>query len=96
MTTSAAKKRDNNPAATFNRSEMAEGLTLSKEQAAILLALLPAALAQSSSSTSFASKDAVTDGVRQYSNEEMFARKKKNTKSTPAQNYLLVSNILLY
>ena len=72
---------------------MSEGLTLSKEQAALLLPLLPAALAQSSSAA-LASQDAtrpVTDGISQYTNAEMFMKKKKNSKSTPAQNYLLVS-----
>ena len=72
---------------------MSEGLTLSKKQAAILLPLLPAAIAQSSSA-SHVSQDvthSATDGVPQYTNEEMFTKKKKNSKSTAAQNYLLVS-----
>ena len=72
---------------------MSEGLTLSKEEAAILLPLLPAAIAQSSSASRVLQDvtHSATDGVPQYKNEEMFMKKKKNPKSTAAQNYLLVS-----
>ena len=61
---------------------------LSKEQAAILLPLLPTALAHSSKETN----SSAIDGA-EYSTEEMFKKKKRNGKSTPAQNYLLVSTI---
>jgi len=60
---------------------------LLKEQKAKLLPLLPATLVQSLSSALLTSKGTVMDGVPQYSNKEMFTKKRKNTKSTPAQNY---------
>lgn len=72
---------------------MSEGLTLSKEQAALLLPLLPAAIAQSSLALR-ASQDVTypaTDGVPQYTIAEMFTKKGKNSKSTAVQNHLLVS-----
>jgi len=70
---------------------MSEGLTLSKEQAAILLPLLPTALAHSSKETTSSAGDAA-----EYSIEEMLKKKKRNGKSTPAQNYLLVSSMYIW
>ena len=61
-------------------------LSLSKEQAALLMPLLPA-LQQSVVETSNQSVDS-------YSIADMFSKKKKNSKSTPAQSYLLVSQKL--
>ena len=80
-------------------------VALSKEQAAILLPLLPTlaqSLAQSSPSSAESlaqssppSNDAVENcDTVAYTNTEMFSRKKKNTRSTAAQNHLLVSVIV--
>ena len=76
-------------------------VTLSKEQAAILLPLLPSlaeSLAQpeaqpqaQKSLLSAPSPDVNNVEGAQYTNAEMFTRKKKNARSTSAQNHLLVS-----
>ena len=63
---------------------------LSKKQVAIFLLLLITALANSLRETNCSA----TDGA-QYSTKEMFKKKKRNGKSTPAQNYLLVSSIII-
>lgn len=69
---------------------------LSKEQAAILLPLLPS-LAETlvkparvqASQPSTPLETPLSDSV-QYTNTDMFTRKKKNEHSTAAQNHLLV------
>ena len=71
-------------------------VTLTKEQAAILLPLLPN-LAELV--TAAQPEETVKGGEAQqeepsYSISEMFEMKKKNTRSTIAQNYLLVSTCL--
>jgi len=72
-------------------------VTLSKEQAAILLPLLPSlaeSLAQPEAQKSLSpapSPDVNNVEGAQYTNAEMFTRKKKNARSTSAQNHLLVS-----
>ena len=72
-------------------------VTLSKEQAAILLPLLPSlaeTLAQPAQALPPSSVDVnETSKETQYTNAEMFSRKRKNARSTAAQNHLLVSTI---
>lgn len=75
-------------------------VTLSKEQVVILLPLLPTLaenLAGSSSptlpSTSMIPPVENSEEIL-YTNAELFSRKKKNTRSTAAQNHLLVSIIV--
>ena len=68
--------------------------TLSNEQLAALLPLLPALAnySQTLSATETAkSSGSESESSRNFTNEEMFARKKKSTCSTAAQTYLLVS-----
>ena len=71
-------------------------VTLTKEQASMLLPLLPNLAGLIASQTS--SKAATTNGGEYtqsealYSISDMFSKKKKNSCSTAAQNYLLVSN----
>ena len=79
-------------------------LTLSKEQVAVLLPLLPTiaetlagnstnlTLPTSSVSSFDAPENTTTETL--YTNGEMFSRK-KNTHSTAAQNHLLVSITLI-
>ena len=70
--------------------------TLTKEQAEILLPLLPTLLSQPQQPQSAENEVEV---AARYSVEEMFVKKKKNSRCTPAQNYLLVSvsvNFVLY
>ena len=64
--------------------------TLSSEQVAALLPLLPALTNYVRTETTSSSSREV-EGIRKFTNEEMFARKKKNTRSTAPQTYLLVS-----
>ena len=68
-------------------------VTLSKEQAAVLLPLLPnlAGLVAAAQPAVTANSDGVHQQEPSYSVSEMFEKKKKNTRSTFAQNYLLVS-----
>ena len=76
-------------------------LTLSKEQVAVLLPLLPTIaetlagnstnLTPPTSSVSLFDAPENTTTETLYTNGEMFLRKKKNTRSTAAQNHLLVS-----
>ena len=63
--------------------------TLSSEQVAALLPLLPALMNYVRTETTSSSSREV-EGIRKFTNEEMFARK-KNSCSTAAQTYLLVS-----
>ena len=61
--------------------------TLTKEQAALPLPLLsgfPQRLPVLLSSEA-------EDKTPRFSNDDMFRKKKRNSRSTPAQNYLLVS-----
>ena len=62
-------------------------VTLTKEQAAMLLPLLTQTVSAGESS------GGAEEGPN-YSIAEMFTKKKKNTRCTPAQNYLLVSQIV--
>ena len=59
-------------------------VTLTKEQAEILLPLLPTLASRPQPAQS------EVEVVPRYSVDEMFV-KKKNSRCTPAQNYLLVS-----
>ena len=79
-------------------------VTLSKEQAAILLPLLPSLAgtlaqpeaqpeAQKSLSSAPSTDVDNVEGIQQYTNAEMFTRKRKNARSTSAQNHLLVSTL---
>ena len=58
-------------------------LTLTKEQASALLPLLPSLLAKEPAE--------VSENQESFSIEAMLEKKAKNTASTRAQNYLLVS-----
>lgn len=66
-----------------NSSGNGISLTLTKEQAALLLPLLP----------SFQQPTLVSEPGK-FSVQEMFTKKKKNTKGTGAQNYIHVSYLL--
>ena len=74
-------------------------VTLSMEQAAILLPLLPTLAktlarllpAQASEPSTPSETETSLSDSAQYTNAEMFTRKKKNQPSTAAQNHLLVS-----
>jgi len=66
---------------------MSINVSLSKEQAALLLPLIPKLAAQASPSA--ATSEAVSDKPC-YAIAEMFARTKKSTRSTPAQLFLKV------
>ena len=74
-------------------------VTLSKEQAAILLPLLPTLAktlarplpAQASKPSTPSETETSLSDSAQYTNAKMFTRKKKNECSTAAQNHLLVS-----
>lgn len=59
-------------------------LTLTKEQAALLLPLLQKQMDQPSS------KSKTSAAGCRFSNEELFQKKKKNHTASEAQNYLLV------
>ena len=80
------------------RIEQKMAVTLTKEQASMLLPLLPNLAVLIASQTS--SKAATTNGGEctqseaLYSISDMFS--KKNSCSTAAQNYLLVSNYCSY
>ena len=65
-------------------------VTLTKEQAAILLPLLP----NLAGLVTAAQPEETAKGGEEpsYSISEMFEKKKKNSRSTIAQNYLLVSS----
>ena len=63
--------------------------SITKEQAEILLPLLPTLLSQQRQSQSENEHQQLE--VARYSIDEMFVKKKKNSRCTPVQNYLLVS-----
>ena len=63
-------------------------ISITQEQAAALLPLLPQLAAQLPTSTGV--EQQTQEGQDNFSAAEMLARKKKNTKGTPAQRYLLV------
>ena len=58
--------------------------TLTKEQAALLRSL----------GTASSNEEAAKDTEVRYTNDDLFNWKKKNQKSTAAQNYLLVSEFI--
>ena len=66
----------------------AEPVTLTKEQAALLLPLLPSLVASATPPKHGIQEDSGEGG---YTITQMFEKKSKNSKSTRAQNYLLVS-----
>ena len=78
-------------------SSSGNSVTLSKEQAAILLPLLPslaetlARPVQAQASQPPTPSETPLSDSPEYTNAEMFTRKKKNERSTAAQNHLLVS-----
>jgi hypothetical protein len=61
-------------------------LGLTKEQAEILLPLLPSLVASAAPPEGTRTQD-----EERYTTSQMFEKKHKNSKSTRAQNYLLVS-----
>ena len=63
-------------------------ISITQEQAAALLPLLPQLAAQLPTPTGV--EQQTQEGQDNFSAVEMLARKKKNTKGTPAQRYLLV------
>lgn len=72
-------------------------VTLSKEQAAVLLPLLPnLAGLVAAAQPGTANGGGVQQQEPSYSISEMFEKKKKNTRSTFAQNYLLVSILCVH
>ena len=72
-------------------AKVAVNMSMSKEQAAMLLPIL-SNLAQPSFQAATQEERASQVEVEcKYTIAEMFAKKKKNSKATSAQNYLLVS-----
>ncbi len=69
------------------RAEMSS-LTLTREQAAVLLPLLQPRLQDSTSSPAPATEDVE---ALPFTVADMLRKKKKNARSTAAQNFLLVS-----
>lgn len=69
-------------------AERLQQLNLTKEQAEILLPLLPSLVA---SMAPLQLGEATQDDGGEYTTSQMFAKKGKNSKSTRVQNYLLVS-----
>ena len=72
--------------------------SLSNAQIAALIPALAQRLQSASSATTESigetTPDREVEGAQrlQYTNEEMFEKKKRNARSTPAQTYLLVSD----
>ena len=69
-------------------------ISITQEQAAALLPLLPHLVAQvpAPAGSTQSSEEQTLENMKEiFSAAEMLTRKKKNTKSTSAQRYLLVS-----
>lgn len=69
-------------------------ISITQEQAAALLPLLPHLVAQvpAPAGSTRSSEEQMLENMKEiFSAAEMLTRKKKNTKSTSAQRYLLVS-----
>lgn len=66
-------------------------VTLMKEQAVMLLPLLPKLAGFATTQPDTMNGDEYLQQEASYSISDMFTKKKKNARSTTAQNYLLVS-----